>query len=117
MIYKKGDKVWYLDLSTEIPRIKQDVIVLGGMFCTLENYHKSFTDDLIASNKLYPTKEALLAAIDPPPEPVLIGYTCQGIWDNKIMITKCFQGDAYASMPDSRIYTTVEDLLKAKQWL
>ena len=116
MVTKTGDKVWYLDLSTETPRVKQDVVVLGGIFCTLKNYRENLTGGLMSSSRVYSTKEALLAAIDPPEEPILVGYTCSGIWDNKIMISKCFEGDSYSSMPDALIYPTIEDLLKAKQW-
>jgi hypothetical protein len=75
MTYKIGDTVWYLDLSTETPRIKQDVVVRGGYTCELKNYREKFTGGLMVSSKIYPTKEALLAAIDPPLHNFTVGQT------------------------------------------
>ena len=73
--YEKGDKVWYLDLSTEVPKIKQDVVVRGGYICELQNYRENLTGGLMVSSKIYPTKEALLAAIDPPLHNFVVGQT------------------------------------------
>ncbi len=75
MNYKTGDIVWYLDLSTETPRIKQDRVLEGGIFCRLENYAEILSGNLMLSTKIYPTKESLLAAIDPPLHNFVVGQT------------------------------------------
>ena len=107
-----GDTVWYLDVTYNAqPKIKQDVILRVDNF---DVYCLKYSDKTIHIGKLYPIKEDLLAPLEP--EPHVVGYTCLGIWDNKIMIAKCFEGDPYSSIPDALIYPTIENLLKAKQW-
>lgn len=110
MKYKTGDTVWYIDYT---PRIQKSVI--RGVYGSIEKPYYCFEDKppqfYLYEHQIFLTKEALLSGIDPP-NPIVIGYTCQGIWDNKILIAKCFEGDYY----NANTYPTIEDLLKAKQW-
>lgn len=82
MTYKTGDTVWYLDLiSEDIPRIKQDVIIESAtnssIVFKLKNHYHAVKKELIHRDKLFPTKEALLAAIDPPAHNFVVG---QDLW-------------------------------------
>lgn len=78
MQYKVGDVVWYLDRSvTPIPRVKSGKVV--NVLPDEEIYKVDFlTWDYTTEEYLFPTKEALLAAIDsPPPYNLVVGQT---IW-------------------------------------
>lgn len=72
MTYKTGDTVWYIDNT---PRIRKDVI--RGVFQEPERYTLQFGGGYYYDNqfKLFTTKEALLAAIDPPSYNFVVGQT------------------------------------------
>ena len=74
MTYKTGDTVWYIDYT---PRIKQGIIKsrfgsIDKSYYSIENTPHGFYVD---HDKLFPTKEALLAAIDPPLHNLVVGQT------------------------------------------
>ena len=78
MKYKVGDTVWYIDNT---PRIRKDVI--RNIFeepkrYTLENAGFDYYENQF---KLFPTKEALLTAIDPPLHNFTVGQTVWYIED------------------------------------
>jgi hypothetical protein len=119
MTYKVGDTVWYLDYKTDIPQIKKDIVksIHGYNYpqYRLEKYHLDETKRLrdIAGDRLFPTKEALLAAIDPSPEP--IGYICfHNEDDSEITIRRCYNKDDACS---AYIYPDINSLLESEKWL
>lgn len=72
MSYQVGDTVWYID---NMPRIKKDIV--RNVFeepkrYTLENGGFDYYENQF---KLFPTKEALLTAIDPPLHNFVVGQT------------------------------------------
>ena len=74
MTYKIGDTVWYVDNT---PKIRKDTI--RGVFKEPERYTLELAGCYYYDNqfKLFPTKEALLAAIDPPLHNFTVG---QDLW-------------------------------------
>jgi len=98
--YKVGDTVWYIDtVSTEMPRIRQDIIVETA--CTistlfkLKNHYHSIKKELIHKDKLFPTKEALLAVIDPLAHNFVVGQT---VWYvNNLVDRLCVQKGIFCS--------------------
>ena len=76
MTYKTGDTVWYIDYT---PRIKQGIIKsrfgsIDKPYYSIGNTSHGFYVD---HDKLFRTKEALLAAIDPPLHNFVVG---QDLW-------------------------------------
>lgn len=72
MQYKIGDTVWYLDNT---PLIRKDVV--RGVFENPQRYTLESDTGCYYYNqfKLFPTKESLLAAIDPPLHNFVVGQT------------------------------------------
>ena len=105
-----GDTVWYLDVTYNAqPKIRQDVILRVDNF---DVYCLKYIDKTIHIGKLYPTKEDLLASLEP--EPHIVGYRCVAKHSDSgcITIKKVKQGDTSITY----IFDSVEELLKHEEW-
>jgi hypothetical protein len=68
MKYKTGDIVWYIDST---PKIRRGTV----RYASTDDVELYESQKSICTNKLFPTKEALLAAIDPPLHNFVVGQT------------------------------------------
>lgn len=75
MKYKTGDTVWYIDRSVvPIPRVKSSKV--SNVLTDEELYEVDCSIwDYLREEYLFPTKEALLAAIDPTLHNFTVGQT------------------------------------------
>ena len=98
--YRKGDTVWYLDRT---PKIQKGVI--KQKYGSIENPYYCIVDQpamfTLYEHQLHATKEALLAAIDPPLHNFTVGQT---VWyANNLVDRLCVQKGIFCSCEDEAV--------------
>lgn len=108
MTYKVGDTVWYLDRSVvPTPRIKSGKVL--SVLVDEELYEVDYLVwDYAREEYLFPTKETLLAAIDPPLHNFTVGQT---VW----YVEKAGDPDTLC-VEKATVMNVTNDTVKIRVW-
>ncbi|MCA6430212.1 MAG: hypothetical protein IM613_12325 [Cytophagales bacterium] len=118
MQYKVGDVVWYLVLGKPCKIEKgciEEVGTDGRLYKVTGNGKKWYR----WYSEIYPTKEALLAAIDPPTHDFTVGQTVwclinnQTVSEDIIVAIKKVRGSDYFKLKENRLYPMPLDTIFA----